>query len=448
MLFRSEIKVPFRGEPLRGIQIMGMLESRSLDFDNIIILSANEGVLPKSSAGSSYIPYNLREAFGLPTINYQDSIYSYYFTRLISRATTITCIYNSSPEGLRTGEMSRFLLRLKYSRNFKPDYISAYTRMNQRAVVPTERPRTPSDIKSLEKKYFSGETSSALSPSAINTWLNCSMKFYYAYVCNIREPERITAGIDPAKFGTILHEVVSNVYQPFKKQIVTPEIIDLIRNNKTGTGEIINTALRKALYGGTGAPLTGTGLVTADIVKMFLARVLDIDQRLAPFTIISLEEPYRTNMKIRYDGNDRDIILGGTIDRIDERNGIRRLIDYKTGSADPEIKSLDELFNSDRKSMNDAAVQTLIYCVIMSGKEEYSRLRPVIYALRSSSSDEFEDRLVIEENPILDFSLVANRVTDILKHIVSRMFNLSAPFEMTTEHERCRFCPYKELCNR
>ena len=216
----------------------------------------------------------------------------------------------------------------------------------------------------------------------------------------------------------------------------------------TGTGEIINTALRKALYGGTGAPLTGTGLVTADIVKMFLARVLDIDQRLAPFTIISLEEPYRTNMKIRYDGNDRDIILGGTIDRIDERNGIRRLIDYKTGSADPEIKSLDELFNSDRKSMNDAAVQTLIYCVIMSGKEEYSRLRPVIYALRSSSSDEFEDRLVIEENPILDFSLVANRVTDILKHIVSRMFNLSAPFEMTTEHERCRFCPYKELCNR
>ncbi len=214
-----EIKVPFRGEPLHGIQVMGLLESRSLDFDNIIILSANEGVLPKSSAGSSYIPYNLREAFGLPTINYQDSIFSYYFTRLISRASNITCVYNSSPEGMRTGEMSRFLLRLKYSRNFSPEYSSVFTRMNQRAVVAQERSRTPADILSLENKYLSGEKSSVLSPSAINTWLRCSMKFYYAYVCNIREPDSITAGIDPARFGTILHEVVSLVYQPFKGQI-------------------------------------------------------------------------------------------------------------------------------------------------------------------------------------------------------------------------------------
>jgi len=446
-IFR-EIKVPFRGEPLRGIQIMGLLESRSLDFDNLVIISANEGVLPKSTAGSSYIPYNLREAFGLPTINYQDSIYSYYFTRLLSRAKQISLIYNSSTEGLRTGEMSRFLLRLKYSKKFDPKYLSSSTRLNQRVGVNSERPRSQGDIKALKNRYMSGESGSSLSPSAINTWLTCRMKFYYAYVCDIREPDRITAGIDPAKFGTILHEVVSLIYKPLVGKVVTSETLNLIKKDKANTITVINDVLSRILYGGTGAPLTGTGLITADIVMMYLGKVLNIDQRMAPFTLISLEEAYRKSITIKYGNADVDIFLGGKIDRIDQREGIRRLIDYKTGSADTEIKSLDELFQIDGNKLNNPVVQTLIYCVIMSDKTGYTRLRPVIYPLRSSNSDEYEDRLVCGGIPIDDFKTVSLLFSDLLIHTVSEIFNDAQPFVMTQVKERCRYCPYQELCQR
>jgi hypothetical protein len=446
-IFR-EIKVPFRGEPLRGIQIMGLLESRALDFDNLIILSANEGVMPKSSAGASYIPYNLREVFGLPTINHQDSIYSYYFTRLCSRAKQMTFVYNSSAEGLRTGEMSRYLLRIKYSPDFSPEYLSAYTRMNQRSGVPEARERTENDIVALEKRYLSGEESSSLSPSAINTWLNCSMKFYYAYVCDLREADRITAGIDPAKFGTILHEVVSKIYEPFTGQIVSSATIRKIAAEHKANSAIIDDVLGRVFYGGTGAPVTGTGLLTADIVAMYLKRVLAMDDKLAPFTMVSLEESYRRVNSIFYGDAERSIYLGGKIDRIDERGGIRRLIDYKTGSAGLEVKSVDDLFATDKNYLNDAATQTLIYCVIMSDKEGYDRLRPVIYALRSGSGDDFDDRLTIGGIPVDDFALVSEGFTGLLKTTMTQMFDRSRPFVKTAVKVRCGYCPYKNLCQR
>jgi hypothetical protein len=446
-IFR-EIKVPFRGEPLRGIQIMGLLESRALDFDNLIILSANEGVMPKSSAGASYIPYNLREVFGLPTINHQDSIYSYYFTRLCSRAKQMIFVYNSSPEGLRTGEMSRFLLRIKYSPDFSPEYLSAYTRMNQRPLVPEVRERAENDIVALEKRYLSGEESSSLSPSAINTWLNCSMKFYYAYVCDLREADRITAGIDPAKFGTILHEVVSKIYEPFTGQIVSSATISKIAADHLANTAIIDDVLGRVYYGGTGAPVTGTGLLTADIVAMYLKKVLNIDDKLAPFTMVSLEESYKRALSINYGGSERELFLGGKIDRIDERGGIRRLIDYKTGSAGLEVRSPDDLFETDKYNLNDAATQTLIYCVIMSDKVGYERLRPVIYALRSGSGGDFDDRLTIAGSPVDDFSLISERFTELLKATMTQMFDRNHPFIKTTVKVRCGYCPYRKLCQR
>jgi hypothetical protein len=446
-IFR-EIKVPFRGEPLKGIQIMGLLESRALDFDNLIILSANEGVMPKSSAGASYIPYNLREVFGLPTINHQDSIYSYYFTRLCSRAKQMTFVYNSSPEGLRTGEMSRFLLRLKYSTAFSPEYMSAHTRMNQRPGVDELRERREEDRAALEKRYLAGEESSSLSPSAINTWLNCSMKFYYAYVCDLREADRITAGIDPAKFGTILHEVVSKIYEPYTGQIVSSATIRKIASGHMANKAIIDDVLGTVYYGGTGAPVTGTGLLTADIVAMYLRKVLAIDDKLAPFTMISLEESYRREFTINYGGRDSKVFLGGKIDRIDERGGIRRLIDYKTGGAGLEVKSPEDLFDSNRNNLNDAATQTLIYCVIMADKEGYRRLRPVIYALRSGSGGDFDDRLTIGGIPVDEFGFVSDRFTELLKTTVTQIFNHSLPFVKTEVKSRCGYCPYAKLCQR
>lgn len=446
-IFR-EIKVPFRGEPLKGLQVMGLLESRALDFDNIVMLSSNEGVLPKSSHGSSYIPYSLREAFGLPTITHSDSIYSYYFTRLMTRVSSICFIYNSSAEGLRTGEMSRFLLRFKYSGIYSPDFRSAFLRMSQRSGVPEIHVRTTADIETLERMYLSGEASNDLSPSAINTWLNCRMKFYYSYVCRIREPDRITTGIDPARFGTILHEVVSRIYQPYKNQIVTPDIIKQLKRSHNSGSQVINEVLDQFWYGGTRTPVTGTGLITADIAAMFLMRVLDIDLKLSPFTIVELEEAFSTELEIGYGGGTRKLSLGGKIDRIDEREGIRRLIDYKTGKAELCVVRLEDLFDTESGKTNDAVVQTMIYCVVMSGKPGYERQRPVIYGLRGTGSEGFDDRITVEGEPLTVFCTVGERFRDLLASTVAEIFDVEIPFTMTAARDRCRYCPYNRLCQR
>lgn len=445
-VFRG-IKVPFRGEPLRGLQVMGLLESRALDFDNIIILSANEGVLPGASYRSSYIPHSLREAFGLPTLAHSDSVYSYYFARLLSRAKTISLVYNSSSEGIKTGEMSRFLLRLKYSGKFTPEFRSASLRISQRAAVPEERIRTESDKESLSKLYLSAD-SPAISPSAVNTWLNCTMKFYYSYVCGLRETDRLSTGIDPARFGSILHELVARIYEPYKKQIVTAEILRNLKRSHPPGSQLIKEIIEKQWYGGTRAPASGTALVTADIAAMFLGRVLDIDARLAPFTIIDLEQKFTTRVEVNFEGRKVSVSIGGTIDRIDEREGVRRLIDYKTGKAEMKVDSLEKLFDGNSKETNDAVIQTLIYCLVMSDKEGYRKLRPAIYGLRIAGTELFDDRIIIADEPVDDFSLLNDKFRLLLTGTLADVFNPQIPFAKTPHIQKCSYCPYKKLCQR
>ncbi len=442
-----EIKVPFRGEPLKGLQVMGLLESRALDFDNLVILSANEGILPRTSHVSSYIPYSLREAFGLPTTAYNDSVYAYYFARLLTRARRISFVYNSSAEGLRTGEMSRFLLRLKYNRNMKPHFRSVFINLSQRPGVPDEHTRTLSDMEFLIRRYFS-EGAAALSPSAVNTWLNCRMKFYYSYVCRLREPDRVTAGIDPAQFGTILHELVARIYDPYRNAVVDRNTIDHIVRMQASDRSLVEEVMNAVLYGGKAAPVTGTGLVTADITAMFLKRVLSIDRLQAPFTIVDLENTYTAPRQIMVGGELIQLKLGGKIDRIDEREGVRRLIDYKTGRASLKVDSLELLFDSGSSKLNDAAVQTMIYCTVMSGREGYEKLRPVIYGLRSEAGDDFADYLTVEGKPLEDFSAVATRFSELLDNAISDIFNNDVAFTMTTVRDRCGYCPYRGLCQR
>lgn len=443
-----EVRIAFRGEPLKGLQIMGMLESRALDFDNIIVLSANEGVLPRNAPLSSYIPWSLREAFGLPTIAYNDSVYAYYFSRLLGRARKVAFVYNSSAEGLRSGEMSRFLLRLKYSNRMCPSFSSAGMNISQRPDIPEYHERTPEDVGALTNLYLSGPASLALSPSAVNTWLNCRMKFYYSYVCGLREPDRLTRSIDPAVLGSALHELVAGIYEPYRGRVVDKEIIDDIRKKQAVDSSLVEEVMRAVMYGGSMIPLCGTGLISSDILSFFLKRVLDIDRSQAPFTIISLEDRYEADRHVEVNGVRKDFRLGGKIDRIDEREGVRRLIDYKTGKAKSEIKTLDQLFSYEAGDLNDAAMQTMIYCLVMEGKSGYERLRPVIYRLRADEGEEFRDYLTIGKEPLDDFSAVSDEFSELLDNTISDIFNPDIPFIMTSDKNRCQFCPYKNLCQR
>jgi hypothetical protein len=198
--------IPFSGEPLTGIQMMGILETRVLDFKNLIILSVNEGVLPAISSSSSFIPFSLRGAFGLPSVNHQESIFAYHFYRLLQKAENVIFTYNSNSEGLRNGEMSRFLIQMKYDSLLKPDFRNLDFMIKPDFTINELIEKNETHIIKLNSLYLNG-SGRALSPSAINTWLACRMKFYYRYINGLREPEKSSSEIDPAIFGKILHSL-------------------------------------------------------------------------------------------------------------------------------------------------------------------------------------------------------------------------------------------------
>ncbi|MBN1107870.1 MAG: PD-(D/E)XK nuclease family protein, partial [Bacteroidales bacterium] len=224
--------VPFSGEPLSGIQVMGVLETRTLDFRNLIMISVNEGIIPSTTTASSFIPFSLRQAFGLPSINHRESIYAYHFYRLLHRAENVTFLFNSNPEGLRSGEMSRFLQQLKYSGDAAPDYQNLSFEIKNPVSVPEYIERTPEHNNRLLERYVSGGRVSPLSPSAVNTWLNCRMRFYYRYVNGLREADQVMTEIDPAALGSMVHAAMRRLYTPYIGKISTSGLVDAIIHDR------------------------------------------------------------------------------------------------------------------------------------------------------------------------------------------------------------------------
>ena len=238
--------VPFAGEPLSGIQIMGILETRALDFKNLIILSVNEGILPSvSSPSSSFIPFSLREAFRLPSVNHQESIYAYHFFRLLQRAENVTFIYNSNPEGLKSGEMSRFLIQMNYNPVLKPEYVGLKLEIKSHGSISGIIERREEHLGQLRSQYLDKANERLLSPSAINTWLNCRMKFYYRYVNHLREPSEIKADIDPAMLGNILHEIMKSLYAILKERIKEENIESLLGRRMELSGIIEANVIKR-----------------------------------------------------------------------------------------------------------------------------------------------------------------------------------------------------------
>jgi hypothetical protein len=446
------VSIPFSGEPLNGIQIMGILETRALDFKNLIILSVNEGILPRSSAGSSSIPYNLREAFGLPVIRHQDSIYSYYFYRLLQRAENVTFVYNSNAEGLKTGEMSRFLLQLDYLNENKPDFKSPGYEIISRGIIPStvERTGRHSDIL---RNMFLNPGSKALSPSAVNTWLNCRMKFYYRYVCGLKEPDKIVTGIDPSVFGRLLHGVMEKLYSPYEAGVIGKEKIEEISKNSNLIRTSINDALTEIFHSGQNIGSGGNDEITANILFSYIRMILKHDSSYAPLTIHGLEKFISSSFTFRQSEKNNLITIGGYTDRIDETEGTRRVIDYKTGNTPMEIRSVASLFDESDERRNDAWFQILMYCEMISGNDPAVKVRPSLYAVRGMSSNDFSDRLVISEDRdnnhvVDDYSAIRTEYSAGLEQTIGTIFSETSEFTMTDHLGKCDYCPFIKLCRR
>ncbi|MEI6142219.1 MAG: PD-(D/E)XK nuclease family protein [Mariniphaga sp.] len=450
MQYLSGISIPFEGEPLEGLQIMGILETRTLDFKNLILLSMNDGTMPKISSNGSFIPYNLRRVFGLPTIEEQNAMYAYYFYRLLQRAEDVTFVYDSGAGGMNTGEKSRYLYQLLLESPFTISETNIVFSVENIAVKPISIIKDERVMAPLNG-YLNGNK--PLSPSAIDKYLNCPLQFYFRYSARLNEPDEISEEVDPIIFGLLFHDVMEKLYQPFIGKIV--EIIDIkaIIENILLIDETILNSFRKVYFKGTKPEdeikLAGRNWLVFEVVKKYVIQVLKVDLVRCPFEIVGLEEKVKAIFPI--DDSGKSVLIGGTIDRIDRIDGALHILDYKTGSVKLQYNMLSSLFDKEDKMRNKAAFQTLIYSYILyRNKTGLKSIYPEIYALRSIFDEGFDASVRSKEigNQPVEFVAIIQQFEMFFRELMEEIFNVEVPFTQTTLEKHCEYCAYRQICRK
>ena len=454
----ASLKIPFSGEPLRGLQLMGMLETRSLDFDHVIILSMNEGIFPKGSPHQSFIPYNLRKGFGLTTSERNDAVNAYHFYRLIQRATNVHLICNSAATDLNAGEMSRFISQLIYEPVFKVQRRNFTFNINIGSEIPIVKERTD-EVRQILGMYLAENSESLsqpnqtkrLSPSALNCYIDCPLRFYFRYVEGLKEKDEVTDEIDHSVFGKLLHKTMELMYQPLLKTEITPDILARLQKDQKNIQKNMLRAFAEEYFHAkqiTDADITGRNIIIREVLLKYIRRILEIDGNTAPFTILSLEEPLRVRLPIRKDGQISFLNMYGYIDRLDCVRDTLRIIDYKTGNAQCSFKSIADLFDSS-KTGNHAVMQTLTYsCMTRMVHDKYSRICSGLYVMKDLFKEEFDPRIHISRQPPIDnYFDVADEFETELNRLLSEMFLSEEPFTQTENRKKCANCLYKDFCN-
>lgn len=443
------ITIPFHGEPLSGLQIMGVLETRALDFDRLIILSMNEGIFPLRKAANSFIPYNLRRGFGLPTYEHQDSVWAYHFYRLIYRASHVSLLYDTRSNGLQTGEVSRFVHQLHYHyeepiRNKLVVYNVSSSKTPALQVAKTE------EVMNRLAAFRDGGAR-AISASAVNTYLDCPLKFYFSVVEGIREEEEVSETIESNVFGSILHKVMEELYQPFCGKMVTADLLKAIRKDTPMlTGAVARAFAEIFFKTDIVRPLTGQNFLIGEMIRKYVEKVLERDGKLTPFRYIESEKKIKCLFPLTDKSN---IQLKGFIDRIDEVRDAVRIIDYKSGSGTTQFTSVEALFDKEDTDRAKAVMQVFMYAWMYGSVPHSTAIQPGIYYMRTLFSPSFDpgiyrrtDRFKTEQ--VLDF---ANYHTDFengLRNCLDEIFGTETPFVQTPNGKACTYCPFKDICGK
>jgi len=447
--YLNETSVPFEGEPIEGLQIMGILETRALDFRNLIMLSVNDGVMPRIASSGSFIPYNLRKVYGLPTIEEQNAIYAYYFYRLLQRAEDVTFVYNSASNGLQTGEKSRYLYQLQMESPLEVTELNAVYKMQQATVQNITIDKDERVLSSL-RKYLDGEN--FLSPTALDKYLTCPLQFYFKYVAGLKEPEEIAEEVDQRIFGLIFHKSMENLYQPFKGKTMDQKMIEELIKDPDLIENLINDSFSaiyfKGLKKNAKIQFSGKNWLVYNILKRYMIRLLEIDSKRAPFKIEGLEIPVETIIPV----DDADKIkIGGIIDRLDRLDGDLQILDYKTGKTDLQFTTLSSLFEKENKNRNKAAFQTLVYSYILHKNFPLEKaINPGIFNLRGLFEENYDPHLKCKENgnQQVEFVAISDQFADQLRGLLTEIFNPSVPFCQTSLEEHCSYCIYQQICRK
>jgi CRISPR/Cas system-associated exonuclease Cas4 (RecB family) len=449
----AAISVPFSGEPLSGLQIMGILETRTLDFEKLVILSMNEGKFPKSGHLPSLIPYSLREGFGLPTIRHQDAIFAYYFYRLLHRTKDIILVFNTKSEGLQKGEPSRFIYQLLYNSDYQIDQLSAAYSVNTSGAYSI-RARQKTEVRNKLKKYLRPEGNSYLSPSALNIYLNCKLRFYFRYVEELDEKEDISEEIEASVFGSILHGAMKKLYSEYTGTTVHAAQLEELGKNNVKIEQALKSAFEDEFFRKSNVSereYRGRLLIVKDVIKKYIRGIIDYDVRNSPFKMVSLEQHHHIEIPLPKRNN--RVAVGGIIDRIDEKQGITRIIDYKTGQKNNSFRTVTELFSAQPAQRNSAVFQTFLYAWIME-KEliPAKNIQPGLFFVRNIYDKNFDYRIHKLENRqrsvVENFEPLFEEFDNELRKLVAQIFDEENIFSQTEDTQYCAYCPYNEICMR
>jgi len=447
------IAVPLSGEPLEGVQVMGLLESRSLDFDHVYILGVNEGILPQVSVSPSFIPDSIRRAYGLPVIENQDAISAYMFYRLLQRSRKISLVYNGQGDENNTGEPSRFLRQLEFESGYTFRYFDQSQNIATSHHTKMDIIKEAEILSRLNMYLDQQDPSLRISATALTTYMNCPVQFFYKYIAKIEEPKELTENLEANNIGSMLHFVLERFYEELKADgpYITRERIAEHRKQLDRLGI---TAFAKIMAGNEHQQVNHNGMqqVVLAIVAEYANVILNYDEMQAPFSILDLESKDQISFKIGVNGVERSLTMHGIIDRVDLKNGITRVVDYKTGRDELVYSSLHDIFDADSGKQNKALVQTLFYTYVYEQAKGITGMEPNLYLIRKMRkegtlfySSESRKRVHLQ---VEHLASQKDEFIVLLKSKLEELFNPGLPFTHTTQTDNCKYCPYLSLCGK
>ena len=486
----ASASIPFHGEMDEGLQVMGVLEARNLDFRHLVMLSVGEGIIPRRSSDTSLIPYILRAHFGLDTTERQDAVYAYSFYRQLQRAEDITLVYNDNSVGTSQREQSRFLRQLLAE---TPLQIEQGTLNAPLSIVTEEVKPIAKDDRTMQLL----RSKSYLSPTAINQYVECPVRFYYQQVAGIRMPNRPQDGIDNALFGTLFHdscelfynhlrhitgrtEVLSSDLKPITASLqrhLTSYVdlafwVDFFHGEEydsfkheaerqaflapflqTTDRETLKQMVCELYVEGTHAYFTGLNMIIRDVILQLVIQLVRWDIAHTPFTLVGMETAKYTDITVRSGGKDITLTIGGRIDRMDIMNiegcPTLRIVDYKTGRSKSGPKDVEGIFNSHVHNARGYYLQTFLYSLIMSHETQLPVSPNLFYVLSATDCEKYDPILRFGKDPITDIRAYASEYTEALQGLLADIYDANKPFYPTDDPEtNCKYCDFRQLCGK
>ena len=473
--------IPFHGEPAEGIQVMGVLETRNLDFDHILVLSCNEGKLPKGVNDSSFIPFTLRNAYGLTTVENKVAIFAYYFHSMLQRAHDITLTYNNATEDGQSGEMSRFMLQMM---------VESQHSIKRRTLTAGQKPLRPAynEEQKTDEVMAVLDDIKMITPTFLNTYQRCQKQFYYKYVKGLLEPDEIDEDeVDNKIFGNIFHRAAELFYYTFaskediavddrgKQRLIHPIVIsagdlDNALKDSSLVYRLVDQAFREELFKVSSSDYhpkyNGLQLINKEVISSYLRQLITIDRRQAPFTIIGMEIVVSTTLGVATARGEKLFRIGGFIDRLDAvaANGNPsaggnlaeriRVIDYKTGRAQAtHPKDIDEVFGTTPQAMNkhsDYYLQAILYSLIIKNDRRFNPAQepvsPGLLFIQNAGSEDYDPTLKLGKELLSDVAPLEAEFTEHLRSLLADIYNPAVPLKPTEDKKRCIYCPYAALC--